>query len=209
MSDTPDRQPAARARVFINLGSGPKGSAPLPSLFASWREVRVDADPAAAPDILASLTDLSAIETGSVDAVWAAHCLEHLYLHQIGSAVGEAYRVLNDGGFLGLIVPDLQTLAEYLLQDRLHEVIYESPAGPITAHDIVFGYGPYLAQGRHGMAHRCGFTPTLLMQILREAPFAEIVLRRRAPAHELMALACKRAPASDAERDALLAGLQP
>jgi hypothetical protein len=41
---------------------------------------------------------------------------------------------------------------------------------------------------------------------LQEAPFAEIVLRRRAN-HELAAVACKRACAGEAERETFLAAL--
>src|SRR5437899_2505973 len=100
MSDTPQAEPDMRAKLFANLGSGPKGSAPLPSLFADWRELRVDADPGVAPDLLADVTDLSAIETGAVDAVYSAHCLEHLYLDQVSAAIREAYRILADDGFL-------------------------------------------------------------------------------------------------------------
>jgi len=206
MNDLPVGGQSSRPKLLVNLGSGPKGAALLPPFFADWRELRVDADPGAAPDLLADVTDLSAIESGSADAVWMSHCLEHLYLHQVANAVSEIHRILADDGFLCLIVPDLQSLAEYIATDRLHEVVYQSPAGPITAHDIVFGYGPFLARGRIGMAHRCGFTPTLLASKLREAPFAEIVLHRR-PGHELAAVACKRAPAGEAERQALLAAL--
>ncbi len=86
-------------------------------------------------------------------------------------------------------------------------MVYESPAGPVIAHDMIYGFGPQLAQGRASMAHRCGFTPTLLLQKLREAPFAQIVMRRRTN-RELAAVACKRAIAGDAERDALLAALE-
>jgi SAM-dependent methyltransferase len=195
-----------RRRLLVNLGCGAKGTAWLPAMFGNWREVRVDLDPEVVPDILADITDLSAIETGSVDAIWSAHCLEHVYLHQVDRAVAEAYRILRDDGFYCLIVPDLQAIAEYIAQDRLHEVVYESPAGPVVAHDMIYGFGPSLARGRAAMAHRCGFTPTLLLQKLREAPFAEIVLRRR-PHQELAAIACKRASASDAEREAFLTAL--
>jgi len=207
MSDSPAQHPDKRPRLLVNLGSGPKGSTRLPAMFAEWRELRVDIDATAAPDILADVTDLSAIESGSVDAVWSAHCLEHLYLYQVGTAIAEVYRILADDGFLCLIVPDLQAIAEYIATDRLHEVVYQSPAGPVIAHDILFGFGPFLAQGYFQMAHKCGFTPTLLVQKLREAPFAQIVLRRRAN-HELAGLACKRAPADEAEREALLAALE-
>ena len=207
MSDWSDQRAASRPKVLVNLGSGRKGQSRLPAMFAEWREFRVDVDPNSAPDLLSDITDLSAIESGSVDAVWSAHCLEHLYLYEVGKAITEAYRILTDDGFLCLIVPDLQTIAEYIATDRLHEVVYQSPAGPVIAHDILFGFGPHLAQGRIKMAHNCGFTPTLLLQKLREAPFAQIVLRRRT-GHELGGLACKRAPADEAEREALLAALE-
>jgi SAM-dependent methyltransferase len=203
MSDREDQ----RQKLLVNLGSGPKGAAWLPSMFAEWRELRVDIDPMVAPDIVADITDLSAIATGSADVVWSAHCLEHLFLFQVGRAIAEAHRILRDDGFFCMIVPDLQAIADYIASDRLHEVVYQSPAGPVHAHDIVYGFGAHLAQGRVAMAHNCGFTPTLLLQKLQEAPFAEIVLRRR-PGHELAGVACKRAAAGEAERDALLAALE-
>jgi SAM-dependent methyltransferase len=207
MSDMLGHQTVKRSKILVNLGSGTKGSTWLPTMFADWRELRVDVDAQTAPDILADITDLSAIESSSVDAVWAAHCIEHLYIHQVAEAVAEAHRILIDDGFLCVIVPDLQAIAEYISGDRLHEVVYESPAGPVTAHDIVFGHGPSLAQGHSSMAHNCGFTPTLLLQQMQKAPFAEIVLRRRAN-HELAAVACKRAAGDEAERQAFLAALR-
>jgi SAM-dependent methyltransferase len=207
MDDTPVYDQQNRARLLVNLGSGPKGSAWLPAMFADWRELRVDTDATAAPDLLADITDLSASEAGSIDAIWSAHCLEHLYLHQVAGAIAEMYRILADDGFMCLIVPDLQVLAEYIVNDKLHEVVYQSAAGPVTAHDILFGYGPYLAQGLNGMAHRCGFTPSVLVRELQKSPFAEIILRRRTGA-ELAAVARKRPPASDAEREGLLEALE-
>ena len=44
----------------------------------------------------------------------------------------------------------------------------------------MFGYGPYIAQGHSGMAHRCGFTPAYLIRELQKPPFAEIMLRAAA-----------------------------
>jgi len=207
MSDTPAHQQDKRPKMLVNLGAGEKGAAWLPAMFADWREVRVDVDATMAPDILADMTDLSAIESGTADAVWVSHGIEHLYLFEVSKAIAEIYRILADDGFFCVIVPDLQIIAEYIASDRLHEVVYQSPAGPVIAHDMLFGFGPYLAQGRSSMAHKCGFTPTLLLQKLQEAPFAEIVLQRRA-SQELAAVASKRAPADDAERQALLAALQ-
>ncbi|HEV8033096.1 MAG TPA: methyltransferase domain-containing protein [Stellaceae bacterium] len=204
MNAPPERP---RAKLLVNLGSGPKGYGRVPAMFADWREFRVDVDPGVAPDLVADITDLSGIPAGSADAVWSAHCIEHLYLHEVGRAIAEVHRILAEEGFLCLIVPDLQSIGSYIVNDRLHEVIYQSPAGPVTAHDMLFGFGPAIAQGRTSMAHNCGFAPGLLMQKLQESRFAEIVLRRR-PNHELAALARKRASASTTEREALLAALE-
>jgi predicted SAM-dependent methyltransferase len=207
MNSAPAVGQADRPRLLVNLGAGPKGQTWVPDYFKDWREFRVDIDPAVSPDLLADMTDLSAIESGSVDAVWTSHCLEHLFAHQVAKAISEAYRILSDDGFLCLIVPDLQAIGEYLVNDKLHEVVYESPAGPIIAHDIIYGFGPYLSQGIFKMSHHCGFTPTLLLQRLQESPFAEIVMRRRRH-HELAAVARKRAPTNEGERENLLAALQ-
>ena len=195
------------SRLVVNVGSGPEGGGRVPAMFRDWRQVRVDVDPAVSPDVVASATDLSAFPSGSVGAIWSAHCVEHLFAHDAVRALGEFHRVLDDDGFACIIVPDLQTIAQYIVADRLHEVLYQSPAGPVTAHDVLFGFGPALAQGRASMAHRCGFTPTMMLRRLNEASFTEIVLRRR-PSLELAAVARKTASADAAARDALLAELE-
>ncbi|MFO0996670.1 MAG: methyltransferase domain-containing protein [Alphaproteobacteria bacterium] len=169
--------------------------------------LRVDIDPTVEPDIVASAVNLAPIPAASVDAVWTAHCLEHLYAHEVGQAFAEFSRILKPDGFACVIVPDLQTTANYIVADKLHEVIYQSPAGPVTAHDVVFGFGPALAGGRTAMAHRCGFTPTMLLERLNETTFGEIVIRRR-PSLELAAVARKAASQDAAERDRLLAALE-
>lgn len=207
MSDKVAEGSGDGAKVWVNLGCGPRGNTRLPGMFAGWRELRVDADPRAEPDLVADITDLSAIESSSVSAAWASHCLEHVYLHQVGQAIREVYRILRDDGFFCIMVPDLQAIARYIAEDRLHEVIYQSPAGPVTAHDMLYGFGAFLASGMPMMGHKSGFTPTLLLQTVRKAPFAEIVLRRRSN-HELFALACKAPTGSEAERDGLLASLE-
>jgi len=207
MKEAAEEPTQTRRKLLVNLGSGPKTQSRLPAMFADWREVRVDVDPGAVPDLVADITDLSAIKSGTVDAVWSAHCIEHLYLHQVGKALTEVHRILADDGFLCLIVPDLQAIASYLVNDRLLDIIYQSPAGPVTAHDVIFGFGGALARGHMNMAHHCGFTAGVMLEKLKEVQFAEIVLRRRSNL-ELAALACKRASAGAAQREALLAALE-
>jgi SAM-dependent methyltransferase len=197
--DTPER-------ILLNIGSGAPGGGKTPALFSGWRQVRVDIDPAAAPDILADVVDLSPISSGTADAVWTAHCIEHLFEHDVGAALREIRRVLKDDGFACIVVPDLQTIAGYIVEDRMHDPLYTSPAGPVTPHDIVFGFGPAIARGQLPMAHRCGFTPTTMIRSLKAAGFGGYALLRRAN-FELAALARKHDWSDPGERDALIADL--
>jgi len=205
-TDSPTREMPSHTRILVNAGCGAKGGSVVPAMFEHWRQLRVDVDPEVDPDVLADITDLSAIPSGFADAVWTAHCVEHLYIHQVPQALAEFRRILKDDGFLCLIVPDLQTIAKYIVDDKLDEVIYESPAGPVTGHDVLFGFGPAVALGYVTMSHRCGFAPSSLLRRLQEAEFPEIVLRRR-PSLELAAVARKIPSASPAERERLLADL--
>lgn len=47
---------------------------------------------------------------GSIDAVYSAHLLEHLYLEEADRLLGECHRVLIPGGILRVVVPDLRSL---------------------------------------------------------------------------------------------------
>lgn len=199
---------AQRQNLLVNVGCGPQGSSRLPAYFNYWRQLRVDIDAAVLPDIQADLTDLSAIADASADAVWAAHCVEHLYDHEVTVALSEFRRILRDDGFVCLIVPDLQTVAQYVAADRLHEVLYQSASGPVTAHDVLFGFGAAIAQGRKSMAHHCGFTPGGLRRCFQGLPFGEVVLRRRSIVFELAAVARIIPSRDDSERSSLMAALE-
>jgi SAM-dependent methyltransferase len=196
-----------REYVLVNLGSGPRENPSIPDYFKDWKHLRVDVDSGVEPDILADLTDLSAVPDGYADCVWASHCLEHLYEHQVMTALSEFRRVVRDDGFVCIIVPDLQAVANYVAADRMHEPLYDSPAGPITPHDIFFGFGPAIASGRTSMAHKCGFTPSALQRYFERMSFGEVALRRREKALELVAIARVISPADEAERDDLFASL--
>lgn len=195
-------------RVLVDVGCGPFDAGKLPTYFDGWKQIRVDIDASVRPDIIADLTDLSQIPDGSADAVWAAHCIEHLYEHQVPVALAEFRRVLRDDGFVCVIVPDLQTVGNYLIADRLHEPAYQSAAGPVTPHDIIFGFGAAIAGGRASMAHRCGFTPGMLQRSFQRLSFGEVLLRRRGPQLELAAVARATPAKDDAERMGLMGALE-
>jgi len=144
-----------------------------------WSEVRLDINPDAQPDILASMTDMSKVATGSVDAVWNSHALEHLCAHEVPVALREFYRVLRPGGHVFLRMPDLQKAAELVLAVGPLGRAYDSPSGPIRPLDMLYGHGPSIAQAESAMQHKTGFTQESIIQLLREAGFGDANATRK------------------------------
>ena len=178
-------------RIFLNVGCGPRNITIPPSVFpaADWREVRLDIDPAAAPDIVASITDMAPVADGTMDALWSSHNLEHLDPHEVPKALREFLRVLKPGGRLLLAVPDLQAVAQRVAEDRFDDPLYLSNAGPILPLDVIYGYGAAIAAGNRFMAHRTGFTARMLGQTQQEVGFAPVAVRRDERGFELQVLA--------------------
>lgn len=165
---------------LLHVGCGPANPANLPPLFRTtdWQEVRLDIDPTCAPDIVGSMTDMATVETGSFAAVFSSHNLEHLYPHEVPRALREFCRVLATDGFALLTMPDLQSVAVLVAQDKLEDIAYESPGGPIAPLDMLYGHRPSLARGNLFMAHRTGFTAKTLTKALFAAGFAQVAVRR-------------------------------
>lgn len=156
-----------------------------------WREIRLDADASAEPDILGTMTDLSAVPDAAVDAIFSSHGIEHLYWHEVPVALAEFHRVLAPQGFLLVTCPDLQAAAAMIAEDRVFDPAYESAAGTITPFDIVFSYRPFVARNPRWMAHHCGFTLSVLDAVLAEAGFVSRFGGRRPAAFDLWMLASK------------------
>ncbi|WP_448562459.1 tetratricopeptide repeat protein [Trichothermofontia sp.] len=163
-------------KLLLHVGCGVADVNKLPQQFRSpeWQEIRLDIDPSVRPDLLGSITDLSAVASNSVDAVYSSHNLEHVYHHEVPIALSEFYRVLKPGGFVLITLPDLQRVAEHVAQGNLEAPLYVSAAGPIAAIDIIYGYGSDIARGNHYMAHRTGFTAKTLEEKLRQAGFRTV-----------------------------------
>jgi SAM-dependent methyltransferase len=163
-------------RIVLHVGCGPPAANRLHERFrgSRWHEIRVDLDPSVKPDLVASITDLRGIADVSIDAVWSSHNLEHLSAHEVPVALSEFFRVLKPGGFALITLPDLQQVAEFIVADKLEDVAYESPAGPITPLDCVFGLRTAIAAGQPLMAHRTGFTETTLRKHVERAGFSDV-----------------------------------
>jgi ubiquinone/menaquinone biosynthesis C-methylase UbiE len=166
----------APAKTVLHVGCGAYHPERLHPTFRTgeWKEIRLDIDAAVGPDIVASITDLGVVPDASVDAVWSAHNLEHLFSHEVPVALKEFWRVLRPGGFVLITLPDLQQVAAHVAQGRLEETLYQSAAGPIAAIDVFFGHRPPIAKGNHYMAHKTGFTAQTLAQKLADAGFSNV-----------------------------------
>ena len=175
--------------TFLHVGCGPKREWQTPFAGLGWREIRVDIDPQAQPDVVGSMVDMGAVDNVCVDALFSSHNIEHLYPHEVPLALAEFKRVLKPSGFALITCPDLRSVAALVANDQLTEAAYVSPAGPIAAIDILYGHRPAMQAGNLFMAHRCGFTEKVLVGTLRAAGFQRIASLTRAKAFDLWALA--------------------
>jgi predicted SAM-dependent methyltransferase len=141
----------------LHVGCGPYNPKKLHEAFRKegWRELRVDINPNVKPDIVASMLAMPMIAGASVDGVWSSHNIEHLYAHEVPVALAEFLRVLRPGGVVLLTMPDLQRVAELIVQDKLDEPAYSSPAvrsRRSTSSTATVRRSPW--QRLHGASHR-------------------------------------------------------
>ena len=174
----------------LNVGSGPYDPTRLHAAFrnSGWTEVRYDIDKRLKPDIVGSIVNLEAVASATFDAIWCAHNLEHLHSHDVPKALVEFRRVLKPDGFALIVTPDLEAIAELVCSGRLEEVAYHSPAGPVTALDMLYGLSVAIEQGNQFMCHNTGFTTERLGRLLVESNFAEVLVKRGSD-YDLWALA--------------------
>ena len=167
-----------RKRV-LHVGCGPLAAEKLHESFRGddWTEVRLDINPGAHPDIVASITDMSVVPSESFDALYSSHNLEHLAPHDLPAALREFYRVLRPQGYALITLPDLQQAAEYIAAGRAEETVFMTNKGPITPLDMLYGFRPLLAANPF-MAHRFGYTAATLEKALREAGFLHVCVER-------------------------------
>jgi ubiquinone/menaquinone biosynthesis C-methylase UbiE len=179
------------SKYFLHVGCGPHSKINLKG-FESWHEVRLDIDPLVYPDIVGTLTDMSGAKTSGFGALYSSHNIEHVYPHEVPTVLKEFHRVLDDDGFVVITCPDLQSVGAQLAMGRLIEPLYESPAGPISALDIIYGHRGFIANGNHYMAHKSGFTFPVLSRLFSEAGFAQTYGAAMPQTYDIWMLAFKK-----------------
>ncbi len=180
-------------KTFLHVGCGPQNKSHCKGFNNdNWKEIRLDIDENVNPDIVGTLTDMKLVETGSVDAVYSSHNIEHIFPHEVPIALREFYRVLKEDGIVVITCPDIQSVGEALTQDKLFETLYESPMGPVTAFDILYGHRKTTVDGNIFMVHKGGFTYSTLDTKFKEAGFKMKYGGRRPGAFDLYIVAFKQ-----------------
>ena len=194
-----------RMKKLLHVGCGSSRLSQTTKGFndGSWTEIRIDINELNSPDIIGSMTDMSAVQSNSMDAIFSSHNIEHLYPHEVGVALLEFNRVLDAEGFCVITCPDLQSVCTLVAQDKLLDPAYISPAGPIAPIDILYGHRASMAQGNLYMAHRTGFTEKTLSATLHGAGFKTVATVKRSHCFDLWAIAFKE-PATETEIQSLV-----
>jgi SAM-dependent methyltransferase len=180
-------------QTFLHVGCGHKRKDQTTSGFAkeNWKELRFDINESVEPDYVGTMTDMSAVDSSSMDALYSSHNIEHVYAHEVPKALAEFKRVLRPNGFVIITCPDIQAICALVAEGKLTAQAYSSPLGPITPHDVLYGHGASIAGGDLFMAHRCGFTQEVLAKTLEVSGFVSLGTAKRAgPCFDLWAVAC-------------------
>jgi predicted SAM-dependent methyltransferase len=110
-----------KMKTFLHVGCGPKRKDQTTRGInvPEWSEQRLDIDASVAPDIIGTMTDMSAVADAAVDAVFSSHNIEPLYPHEVPLALAEFKRVLKPDGFVVITCPDLQSVCALVAEDKL------------------------------------------------------------------------------------------
>jgi SAM-dependent methyltransferase len=185
------------SRRVLNVGGNSK-SIPIPPHFDGWDHHLLDIDPTGGPEIVCDAREMQTLAPSTYDAVYCSHNLEHYFRHDLPRVLAGFLHVLKPDGFADIRVPDMKAVFEDMLGRNLDidDVLYESPAGPITVNDVIYGWGRKIAEtGNDYFAHKNGFTHRSLVQALRAAGFAVVFTGPRP--YEVSAIAFKKEPSPE------------
>lgn len=160
-------------RKVLNVGGNNKET-PIPPHYAGWEHLLLDIDPRGNPDIVCDARELISLAPNQFDSVYCSHNLEHYYRHDARKVLAGFAHVLKPDGFAFILVPDMEELMKAAVANNLDvdDVLYQSPAGPITVLDVLYGHaGEIEATGNDYYAHKTGFSKKSMTNFLLNAGF--------------------------------------
>ncbi len=186
----------------LNVGGGSKAVA-IPSHYNDWDHLLLDIDPKRGVDVVCDARMLaSRFASATYDAVYCSHNLEHYYRHDVLKVLGGFLHVLKDEGFAEIRVPDIGELIRLMASADLdiENEIYKASVGAISAHDMIYGYGPEIEEsGEDFYAHKTGFSRASLARVLVSSGFSDVYFAEPMAMLELRAFAFKN-PAGEIEK---------
>jgi len=194
----PGSPPARVARRVLNVGGANKAT-PIPPHYEGWDHLLLDIDPRGEPDIVCDARELRSLGESRFDAIYCSHNLEHYYRHDVLKVLAGMHHVLRDDGFVEIRVPDLNGVIQHVLEKRMEltDVLYDSPAGPITVLDVIYGFDKEIeATGNDFYAHKTGFSPEVLHRTLSASGFEAVHVFIAREAFEVRAFAFKTPPSA-------------
>jgi predicted SAM-dependent methyltransferase len=172
--DRPEPLQPTTDNTVLNVGFGGIAIKDLlyTEVFEDMREISLDIDNKFNPDILADVTDISHIPNNYVNCAYTSHMIEHIDYFKVPSVISELLRVCKLGGYVRILTPNLQVVGEKIASGDLLDVVYESPGGPISPIDIIFGHRHSVHRNRVDfMIHRTGFSKKVFEHIAKEHNF--------------------------------------
>lgn len=163
-------------KKVLNVGGNSK-AIPLPPQYSGWAHVLLDIDPRGNPDVVCDARELRTLPPGTYDSIYCSHNLEHYYQHDVKKVLAGFLHILQADGFAFIRVPDIEAVMRVVVQKGLdiEDVLYQSPAGPITVRDVLYGYGVEIERsGNDFYAHKTGFSQKSLIATLKAAGFGTV-----------------------------------
>lgn len=160
-------------RKVLNVGGNSK-TVSLPAQYDGWEHVLLDIDSKVKPDIVCDARELTKLPAAAFDSVYCSHNLEHYHRHDGLMVLAGFIHVLKTDGFAFIRVPDMGAVMQTVVAKSLDidDFLYQSPEGPITVRDVIYGYGVEIERsGNDFYAHKTGFTPKSLKSFLTAAGF--------------------------------------
>lgn len=162
-----------RIQKVLNVGGGPDRN--LPALYKGWQQLTLDIDPAVQPDVLCDAKEMHKLKRESYDAIFCSHNLEHFYRHEVPQVLRGFQHVLRPDGFVDIRVPNMTALFEAIRDRDINDTYYTVPAGNISFHDVLYGWGKQVSNGNLYYSHKTGFTEKSLIKVLRDAKFKRVM----------------------------------
>lgn len=117
-------------------------------------------------DLVADIADLKMIDTGTVDEIYASHCLEHFTHVKTAAVLREWRRVLRPGASCWISVPDFEAAVRLFQKEGMTDFIV----------NLLWGDQGY------GLAyHYAGFTFPRLAALLALAGFEDVKRQKWMP----------------------------